>query len=254
MQVIFIHHSCLLVEVDEKVLIFDYFAGDRGENYTFSGKLPTYEADTPIYFFVSHSHRDHYDMDVLRLAETYSNVHYIFSKDVRISPNFLKKHGVDPDVRRKVTFVSPDKKYEVEDLTIRTFKSTDAGVAFHVSVQGVDLFHAGDLSDWRMEGVGDLINGRMTREYRHQIRKIAALPIHVAFVPMDPRLGEHQFDGLSYFLEQSRAAYVFQMHMWQNYEVIHTFKKRITNRENAERIMEIERENQVFFFGENVEL
>ena len=30
MQVIFIHHSCFLVEVDEKVLIFDWFAGDRG--------------------------------------------------------------------------------------------------------------------------------------------------------------------------------------------------------------------------------
>ena len=29
MQVIFIHHSCFLVEVDEKVLIFDWFAGDR---------------------------------------------------------------------------------------------------------------------------------------------------------------------------------------------------------------------------------
>ena len=30
MQVIFIHHSCFLVEVDEKVLIFDWFDGDRG--------------------------------------------------------------------------------------------------------------------------------------------------------------------------------------------------------------------------------
>ena len=29
MQVIFIHHSCFLVEVDDLVLIFDYFGGDR---------------------------------------------------------------------------------------------------------------------------------------------------------------------------------------------------------------------------------
>ena len=27
MQVIFIHHSCFLVEVDDLVLIFDYLAG-----------------------------------------------------------------------------------------------------------------------------------------------------------------------------------------------------------------------------------
>lgn len=34
MQVIFIHHSCFLVEVDEKVLIFDWFDGDRVEGIT----------------------------------------------------------------------------------------------------------------------------------------------------------------------------------------------------------------------------
>ena len=39
MQVIFIHHSCFLVEVDEKVLIFDWFDGDRVEGYHFGGVL-----------------------------------------------------------------------------------------------------------------------------------------------------------------------------------------------------------------------
>lgn len=29
MQVIFIHHSCFLVEVDDLVLIFDYFGGNE---------------------------------------------------------------------------------------------------------------------------------------------------------------------------------------------------------------------------------
>ena len=63
MQVIFIHHSCFLVEVDEKVLIFDWFDGDRVEGYHF-WRLPEYEPDTPVYVFASHKHRDHFDMDV----------------------------------------------------------------------------------------------------------------------------------------------------------------------------------------------
>ena len=29
MQIIFIHHSCFLVELDDKVLIFDYFDGGK---------------------------------------------------------------------------------------------------------------------------------------------------------------------------------------------------------------------------------
>ena len=129
MQVIFIHHSCFLVEVDEKVLIFDWFAGDRVNGYTFGGQIPEYEPDTPIYVFASHKHRDHFDMDVLHWAERYSNIHYIFSKDCRMSPHFLEKHGFDLSVRELITYVSPCEKYQVDDLEIETLRSTDAGVS-----------------------------------------------------------------------------------------------------------------------------
>ena len=67
------------------------------------------------------------------------------SVSVRI---FLSKHGIDPAVRDRVTFVSPDNTYHVDDLDIMTLRSTDAGVAFYVASNGVSLFHAGDLNDW----------------------------------------------------------------------------------------------------------
>ena len=94
MQVIFIHHSCFLVEVDDLVLIFDYFGGDRVNGFHFTGKIPDYAPDTKIYMFASHKHQDHFDMDILRWSEKYTNVHYILSKDIRISPHFLQKHGM----------------------------------------------------------------------------------------------------------------------------------------------------------------
>ena len=188
MQIIFIHHSCFLVELDDKVLIFDYFDGDKVEGMHFTGKLPSYEPDTKIYMFASHSHKDHYDMDILRLADKYPNIHYVFSKDIRISPHFLSKHGIDPAVRDRVTFVSPDNTYHVDDLDIMTLRSTDAGVAFYVASNGVSLFHAGDLNDWEWDGAGDLINGRVRRAFRHEIKKLSEKPINVAFFPMDPNL------------------------------------------------------------------
>lgn len=80
MQIIFIHHSCFLVELDDKVLIFDYFDGDKVEGMHFTGKLPSYEPDTKIYMFASHSHKDHYDMDILRLTGKYPNIHYVFQR------------------------------------------------------------------------------------------------------------------------------------------------------------------------------
>lgn len=251
MQVIFIHHSCFLVELDQKVLIFDYFDGDKIDSYDFKGVIPTYSEDTPIYLFSSHSHKDHYDLDVLRWADKYKNIRYIFSKDIKISPNFLKKHGIDPKVREKVTFVSASNNYSVDDIEITTLKSTDAGVAFYINLNGVYIFHSGDLNDWTWEGVGDLINGRQKKAYRHEINKLSDKPIHLAFVPMDPRLNIHQADAIDYFVRNTDAEFIFPMHMWQDYSGIAKYKRRLTNKSLSDRIIDISRENQVFPIEEN---
>lgn len=246
MRIIFLHHSSFLVEIDDKVLLFDYFEGNRVIGYTFSGQLPEYAPDTKLYVFASHSHRDHYDLDILRWWERYPNIRYILSKDIRISPHFLKKHGIDPAVRERVTFVSGGNRCEVDELTVMTLQSTDAGVAFYVSVGDRHVFHAGDLADWRMEGAGDLINGKMRRSYQHEIKKLSELPIDAAFVPADPRLGQHQFASIDFFLKNTDAGRVFPMHMWQDYSGIAAYRKRISNLGMAERLAEITGENQEF--------
>lgn len=250
MQVIFIHHSCFLIEVDEKVLIFDWFGGERINGYHFHGVIPEYEPDTPIYVFASHKHQDHFDMDALHWAERYDNIHYILSKDCKMSPHFLEKHGFpvtgDADIRKKITYVSAGEKYEVAGLHIETLRSTDAGVAFYVETNGVSFYHAGDLNNWKWEGAGDLVNGMMEANYKAQIRRLSGKKINLAFVPLDPRLEQHQFLGIEYFLSHTDADYVFPMHMWQKYSGIWELKKRISNAAMAERIVEIGRENQVF--------
>ena len=137
-------------------------------------------------------------------------------------------------------------KYKVDDLEIETLRSNDAGVAFYVETRGASLFHAGDLNNWRWEGAGDIINSSMDRNYRGQINRIAKKHINIAFVPMDPRLGQHRCLGIDYFLKNTSAEYVFPMHMWQDYSAIPEYKKQISNGTMAERIVEITHENQVF--------
>ena len=190
-------------------------------------------------------------MDILRMAERYPNIKYILSKDIKISPNFLKKHGIDPKVREKVTFVSPDHKYKVDDLNIKTLRSTDAGVAYYVETNGATMYHAGDLNNWIWDGAGELTNGVQDRNFKFQIRQLAGLPINVAFVPMDPRQEKYMYSGFDFFMKETEAELVFPMHMWQDYTPIAGYKGKISNLGMAERVMEIQRENQVFLIAEN---
>lgn len=251
MQVIFIHHSCFVVEVDEKVLIFDWFDGERVEGFHFGGVLPVYAPDTPVYVFASHSHRDHFDMDVLQLAKRYPKIRFIFSKDCKMSPNFLKKHGFAPEIRARITYVRAGASYQVEGLHIETFRSTDAGVAFYVETNGASFFHAGDLNNWKWEGAGDLVNGAMEANYKAQIRLLSNKKIHLAFLPADPRLEAYQFLGMDYFLKHTNADYIFPMHMWRDYSGIAAYKRQISNTQMAERIVEIKCENQIFQIRED---
>lgn len=259
MQVIFLHQNSFLVEVDQKVLIFDYFQGDRINGYHFAGKIPTYREDVEMILFSSHANKDHFDPSVLKMAEDYPNIRYVFSKDIKIKPKALKEQGIDPKVREKITFVGPDKEIRMEALTaseqdaltIRTFRALGQGVAFYVTVSGITLFHSGALGDGSMDHVGDLINGKNHREYRKQIRRLQGKPLNLAFVPMDPRLGTHQCESMDFFLKTTDAEYVFPMSMWQDYSGIEAYRKRVSNRIFSERLIETERENQVFMFGED---
>lgn len=65
------------------ILIFDYFEGNRVTGYTFTGVLPVFDKDKSIYFFASHKHQDHFDMNILKLAEDYEDIHFILSKDTK---------------------------------------------------------------------------------------------------------------------------------------------------------------------------
>ena len=240
MKVVFIHHSCFLVEVDEKVLIFDWFAGDRVNGYRFEGVLPEYEPDTPVYVFASHKHADHFDMDVLRWADKYSNSHIRnFLFNCRVNAMLFQK------IRRHLA------KYEIDGgVHVETLRSTDAGVAFYVMTNGATFFHAGDLNDWSFEGADDLTTWKMRREFQTEIKRLASKDINIAFVPMDPRLGKNQWNAVDFILEQTDAECVFPMHMWQDYSGIEEYVRRQKNPKLAAKVVPITHENEEFDFNE----
>lgn len=246
MIITFVHHSCFAVETEERTLIFDYFEDGKVKGYHFTGVLPEIDPDKPAYVFASHFHQDHFDPAILKWADQYGKIHYILSKDIKLSDRYLERNGISPSVKEKITFVTHGRQYQVDDMKIRTLRSTDAGVAFLVSTEGKHIYHAGDLNLWKWEGAGELVNGKEAREYKREINKLSEYEIDAAFVPLDSRQGKYAFEGMLYFMEHVDAKAVFPMHMWQDYSYIAKFKSKVSNGVFARRLVDISGENEAY--------
>ena len=249
LKVYYIYHSCFLVEIDKRYLLFDYF--DKSvvaDTVSYQGGLPQLDTGKKLYVFASHSHKDHFTLEVLRWIETNPDITYVLSKDIRLGFNYLKRNGIASDIKKHITFVSPGNKYELEeDLTVETLRSNDAGVAYFITVEGIKIYHAGDLNWWNVEGRGELYGEQYGREYRRELRHIENKKIDLAFVVLDPRMGEDgYFLGAEEFIKSVEADYIFPMHLWGQYEWIERFKNRPSIVPYKERIIDIDQENMIF--------
>ena len=57
MKITYIHHSSFSVELDNTILLFDYFKGN----------LPSFDKNKKLYVFSSHSHHDHFDESIFNI-------------------------------------------------------------------------------------------------------------------------------------------------------------------------------------------
>lgn len=238
MKVTYLYHSGFLVELETCVLLFDYYRGT----------LPLWDKGKPVYVFVSHKHKDHFNMKIFGLAERYGHIHFFLGSDIRLSDKYLERNGIPASVKRYMTNAGKNETLEYNgDLTVRTLRSTDAGVAFLVQAQGHLFYHAGDLNWWHWEGEPAPFNENMERDYKKEMDAIRGLSFDAAFVPLDPRLGEAYGWGMDYFLTQAQAAHVFPMHMWEEYDIIGRYKKTPMGKKYGECIADIREAGQEFY-------
>ena len=130
MKITFIYHSSFAVELENCVLVFDYY----GE-----GQLSTIPENKKIYFLNSHAHPDHFKREILELKSEYPTAEYILSRDIR-----FREEERNPWIHS----VRANMEYEIGQLKVRTFKSKDVGVAFVVETEGKRIYQAGDLNWW----------------------------------------------------------------------------------------------------------
>lgn len=236
MKVTYIYHSGFAVELDNCVLLFDYY----------QGKIPKWEKGKKVYVFASHRHHDHFQLKIFDLAKEYPKVHFFLSNDIKLNEKYLERNHIDSSVKGKITNIGKNKRVFFDDIEVSTLRSTDEGVAFIVKAEGRRIYHAGDLNWWHWEGDALSVNEDRGRAYKKEIDTIQDMHFDAAFVPLDPRLERAYGFGMDYFLEHTKADKVFPMHMWEKYEYIGKYKKTTAGHRYEKQIADITGPEQEF--------
>jgi ankyrin repeat protein/L-ascorbate metabolism protein UlaG (beta-lactamase superfamily) len=140
----YLKHSGWAVKTKSALLIFDYWddAPSPDTKLLANGHINVEEIkNLPVYVFASHEHGDHFDKQISEWKKTIPNIKYIF--------------GFKNDETAGAIYTEPRSQQKIDNLTVTTIKSNDAGVGFAVQVDGLTLFHAGDHSNNTLEEPND---------------------------------------------------------------------------------------------------
>ena len=184
-QVTFLDHSGFLVELPSVTLLFDWWKGE----------LPVLRQDKSLLVFSSHWHEDHFTPAIFNLDATV----YILGD---MSPRWLRRKGIPEEkIAQSISLGGNETASPLPGISVETLPSTDEGVAFLVSADGMTIFHAGDLNWWHWEGEPDPWNPDMAKHFQAFCEPLRGRSIDLAMLPLDPRLKEDGFRGPKYFLE-----------------------------------------------------
>ena len=215
----YIYHSGFAIEAEGVTLIIDYYkdssgsAPNRGIVHERLLKRPG-----KLYVLASHFHPDHFNREILTWREERPDIRYIFSRDI------LKHHRAQAD---DALYINKGEEYEDEAVRIRAYGSTDVGISFLIDLQGMSIFHAGDLNNWHWseestppeirKADGDfLADVKFIRE--------TAPAIDLVMFPVDRRMGKDYMKGAKQFIERIKTTIFVPMHFSDDYEGGNAFR------------------------------
>ena len=219
MTVTYYHHSGFSVASGDVLLVFDYWRGKASKIPEALGITPeTFARYNEVYVFISHEHEDHYD-GVVYTWDQYAPVTYVIADCL---PEGARGHRMQKGSELTLS----------DRVQVKAYGSTDSGVSFLVTVDGMNFFHAGDLNFWHWR---EVCNARQIQEadedFRGEVKDIQGVDIDVAFFPVDPRLGMLFDAGANYFMLTVKPRLLLPMHFWGRGDVINEFARRSRTRE-----------------------
>ncbi len=216
----YIYHSGFAIEAGDVTVIIDYYkdSSDTQPNHGLvHDKLLKKEGR--IYVLSSHFHPDHFTREVLSWKDEHPDIKYIFSKDILKHKRATKEEAV---------YIDKGDTYQDECIHIEAFGSTDVGISFLIDLQGMRIFHAGDLNNWHWdeESTPEEIKkaeGDFLAEVAYL--KQRAPQIDLVLFPVDHRLGKNYMKGACQFVDRIKTHIFVPMHFSEDYEGGNAFRE-----------------------------
>lgn len=221
-KVEYIYHSGFTVKTENNLLVFDYYKGDIELS------------DKTTYVFITHGHEDHFNPQVLDWKRDNKDTNYIISNDIQLENN-----------RDNIHYMAPYKKLDLGDVKVESYGSTDLGLSFLVHVDGLTIFHAGDLNWWYWDNDPVDEKESMEKSFKLKVSRLKNQKVDLAFFPVDPRLGEYYYLGGKHFIDEIQPAYFVPMHFGDKYDIVPKFIHRM--KESTTNIVNIKIKNQKIY-------
>jgi len=217
-RIVYIHHDCFILEAAGKTLLFDYPAPSYLPEAAATVAASHIDgADLTV--FVSHSHEDHFDPDIVNATRRAASRRFVVSDDVAD----LHADRLPADA----LVMEPDMVKDVDGMRVEALESNDMGVAYLLDVAGLRVFFGGDLALWDWPGQSPAARRAVGMSWRLALKRIAARPVDIAFSNMDPRLPS--LSGAPQFVETVRPRVFVPMHVNGKTHYLDRFAPQLTH-------------------------
>ena len=231
-EIIYIHHNCFILKYHETAFLFDRPAASflkKGEAETIAASI----SGKKLFVFASHAHPDHYSSDIFKLSDICPGANYIISDDIPT-----------PGSKKDLLKAEAGQTYNLGDLTIRTFKSNDAGLAYLIKTPEMTIYFGGDLAKWSWDDFDEETRNYMEKVFAETVSILKNEKIDIAFSNADARLPN--YSGAAEFIETVRPKLFAPMHSFGDTASINEFIKTVGA--SATKIFEYCRPGDSIFF------
>lgn len=219
MKLYYIYHSGFAIVGQTAIVIIDFWEDSIDALHGIIHNELLNQKEKKIYVLSTHFHPDHFNPETLTWRQAHPDIVYILSKDILRHKKATDKDGL---------FLKKGDIFDDGTLKVKAYGSTDSGDSFHIQLEGMSFFHAGDLNNWHWIDESTPQEAKKAEgDYLAELEDIKKdiTDVDVTMFPVDRRMGTEYSKGARQFSEMIKSSIFVPMHFGNDYEGGNAFQQ-----------------------------